>query len=136
MSRTIRFLSVENVLQIHADTIREEGGANGIRDLGLLESAVAMPQAQFDGALLHPDLAAMAAAYLFHIAGNHAFIDGNKRAASLAALVFLDLNGTAWEHLPAEQALEEVTFAVARHKMSKEALIDWFRTILSLPETT
>jgi death on curing protein len=135
MSQPIRFLSVENVLQIHADTIREEGGASGIRDLGMLESAVAMPQAQFGGVLLHPDLAAMAAAYLFHIANNHAFVDGNKRAASLAALVFLDLNGLAWEQLPAEQALEDATFAVARHEMSKEALIDWFRAALALSET-
>ena len=136
MSRSIRFLSVENVLHIHADTIRAEGGAGGVRDFGLLESAIAMPQAQFGGILLHPDIAAMAAAYLFHIAGNHAFVDGNKRAASLSALVFLDINGLDWDQLPGEQEMEEVTLSVARHQMTKENLIDWFRTMISCVENT
>lgn len=131
----IRFLSVENVLQIHTDTISNEGGADGIRDLGLLESAIAMPQAQFDGILLHPDLATMAAAYLFHIANNHAFLDGNKRTASLSALTFLDINGTAWDLLPDEQELEEITLSVACHEMSKEELIDWFSAMLFHPDT-
>lgn len=129
--KPLRFLSVENVLLIHTDTLREEGGGHGVRDLGLLESAVAMPQAQFGGVLLHPDLAAMAGAYLFHLASNHPFIDGNKRVAVLSALVFLTLNGVSEEALPDEQALEEVTFAVARHEMSKETLISWFRASLS-----
>src|SRR3569832_264121 len=103
---SIRFLSVENVLAIHADTIAEEGGRVGIRDIGLLESAVAMPQATYEGAYLHPDLAAMAAAYLFHLCQNHAFVDGNKRAAAFSTVLFLALNGVPDDALPPETDLE------------------------------
>ncbi len=131
MSNSILFLNVENILQIHTNTILNEGGAGGVRDLGLLESAVAMPQTQYDGILLHPDLASMAAAYLFHISNNHAFVDGNKPTAVLAALVFLDINGIAAEKLPMEQALEEVAFSVSRHEMTKDELINWFSIELS-----
>lgn len=131
MSEPPRFLSLEAVLALHADTIREEGGATGLRDRGLLESALAMPQAQFDGALLHPDLAAMSAAYLFHIASNHAFVDGNKRVAALSALIFLDRNGVPFKQLPEQAELERVTMAVARHEITKEELIEWFRQTLS-----
>ena len=124
----IVFLSVENVLQIHEDTIGIEGGLRGIRDLGLLESAVAMPRQQFGGQFLHDGLAAMAAAYLFHIASNHPFLDGNKRAAVLAALVFLDINGV--DPLPDPEHLEAITLEVASGARSKDALTDWFRDAL------
>lgn len=87
------FLTVEEVLDLHDDQLRLFGGGSGIRDRGALESAVAVPQASFDGAFLHEDLFAMAAAYAFHIAENQPFVDGNKRTALNAALVFLDLNG-------------------------------------------
>ncbi|MCX6381229.1 MAG: type II toxin-antitoxin system death-on-curing family toxin [Armatimonadetes bacterium] len=131
MSETPRFLSLEVVLALHADTIREEGGATGLRDRGLLESALAMPQAQFGGIMLHPDLASMSAAYLFHIASNHAFVDGNKRVAALSALIFLDRNGVPFKRLPEQVELERVTMAVARRDITKEALIEWFRQTLS-----
>lgn len=120
-----RFLSLDNVLTLHRGTLHHEGGAQGIRDLALLESAVMMPQQQFDGVWLHPDLAAMAAAYLFHIARNHPFIDGNKRVSVLAAFVFLDLNGV--ELVAPPQALERTVLGVAAGSMSKDALIDWMR---------
>ena len=123
MSVAIRFLSVEDVLAIHEDTIEHEGGMTGVRDPGLLESAVMMPQQRFDGQYLHNGLAAMAAAYLFHIAQNHPFHDGNKRAAVLAALVFLDVNGAT--SLPESQALEAMTFAVASGNATKDELTDW-----------
>lgn len=125
MSKEVRFLSVEDVLAIHANTIDVEGGSPGLRDAGLLESAVLMPQQQFSGKYLHSGLAAMAASYLFHIAQNHAFYDGNKRTAVLAALVFLEINGA--ETLPEPEGLEEVTLAVAASKMSKDKLTDWMR---------
>ena len=83
------FLTVEDVLQIHDEQLSAYGGATGIRDQGLLESAVAMPQASFGGAYLHEDLPHMAAAYAFHIAQNQPFLDGNKRTGLVAALVFL-----------------------------------------------
>ena len=125
MSDEVHFLSVADVLAIHANTIGAEGGAAGLRDAGLLESAVLMPQQQFGGDYLHHGLATMAAAYLFHIAQNHAFYDGNKRTAVLAALVFLDINGV--DALPEPDELERATFSVAAGEMSKEELIDWMK---------
>ncbi len=87
------FLSVEMVMQIHQRVIEEFGGDMGLRDRGLLESAVAMPQSTFGGSFLHIDLADKAAAYLFHLCANHAFIDGNNRVAVAAAEVFILANG-------------------------------------------
>jgi death-on-curing protein len=123
VSEAPRFLSVEDVLVIHANTIEVEGGSPGLRDAGLLESAVLMPQQRFGGEYLHRDIAAMAASYLFHICQNHAFYDGNKRTAVLAALVFLEINGV--ETLPEPDRLEEVTLAVAAGEMSKDELTRW-----------
>lgn len=125
MSLGVRFLSVEDVLTIHDNTIGVEGGMAGLRDAGLLESAVLMPQQRFSGEYLHTGLAEMAAAYLFHIAQNHAFHDGNKRTAVLTALIFLDLNGVST--LPPPDALEETTLAVAAGNMSKDELTAWMR---------
>ena len=88
------FLTVDDVLQLHEDALEEDGGATGLRDKGLLESAVHAPQASFGGGWLVGDLFEMAAAYMFHIARNHAFVDANKRTALLATLVFRGLNGT------------------------------------------
>jgi death-on-curing protein len=121
----IIFLSVDDVLLLHADTIDIDGGSHGVRDHGLLDAAVAMPRQQFGGAYLHEDLAAMAAAYLFHLAQNHPFIDGNKRAAVMAALSFLAANGI--EELPAPQKLEVTTMQVAAGELSKDALTQWMR---------
>ena len=119
------FLSVEDALFLHADTIAIDGGSPGVREHGLLDAAVAMPRQQFGGRFLHGDLAAMAVAYLFHIAQNHPFVDGNKRAAVMAALVFLHINGI--EKLPAPQALEITTRQVAAGELSKDALTQWLR---------
>lgn len=87
------FLSLDEVLDIHREQIAHYGGSEGIRDLGLLKSALAMPQAGARGRFYHEDLYEMAAAYLFHIVRNHPFLDGNKRTAFMAAYVFLRLNG-------------------------------------------
>ena len=119
------FLSVEDVLLLHADTIGIDGGSPGVRDHGLLDAAVAMPRQRFDGEYLHEDIAAMAAAYLFHIAQNHPFLDGNKRSAVMAALIFLYVNGI--EKLPAPQDLEIITRQVAAGILSKDALTQWLR---------
>lgn len=113
------FLDVQDVLEIHALQLEAFGGAAGVHDLGLLESAVAQPQASFGGELVHRDLYEMAAAYLFHIVRNHPFVDGNKRAGTLAALVFLDLNGISIEH-PSD-ALYDLTMAVANGRIEKAA---------------
>lgn len=86
------FLTVDDVLALHADQIERFGGRAGIRDIGLLESDLGMPLATFQSESLHPSLAEMAAAYLFHIARNHPFLDGNKRVGLMAMLVFVALN--------------------------------------------
>ncbi len=87
------FLTLDHVLQFHDDVLAADGGAEGLRDRGLLDSAVHAPQASYGATWLVGDLFDMAAAYMFHIARNHAFVDGNKRTALLATLVFLGLNG-------------------------------------------
>lgn len=114
-----RFLLLEEVLGIHAHQIEAYGGAFGVRDTGLLLSAVAAPKASFAGELLHGTLFEIAAAYLFHLARNHPFIDGNKRAALAAALVFLELNGVSID--APDEELVEMVLGVATGKQSKAA---------------
>lgn len=114
------FLEVDDVLEIHATQLEAYGGAAGVRDRGLLESAVAQPQTSFGGTFAHEGLFAMAAAYLFHIVCNHPFVDGNKRAGLLAALVFLDVNGISISH-PSD-ALYELTMGVAEGRTDKAAI--------------
>jgi death-on-curing protein len=84
---------LSEVLTILRDQIARYGGDFGVRDVGLVSSAIAVPQATFEGKHLHTDLYEMAAAYAFHLCQNHPFVDGNKRVALAATLVFLDLNG-------------------------------------------
>jgi death-on-curing protein len=114
------FLDVEDVLEVHADQLEVFGGGAGLRDRGLLESAVAQPQASFGGAFAHNGLFAMAAAYLFHIVQNHPFVDGNKRVGLLAAIVFLDVNGISIAH-PSD-ALYELTMGVAEGRIQTAAI--------------
>jgi death-on-curing protein len=112
------FLTIEDVFDIHALQLARYGGADGLRDRRLLESALAQPQATFGGEFVHDGLFAMAAAYLFHITSNHPFLDGNKRTGLLAALVFLDLNGIAIER--ESETLYDLTVAVAEGRVGKE----------------
>lgn len=119
--QNIIFLSVDDVLALHADTIRHEGGAPGLRDAALLDSAVAMPQAMFGGVYLHPTLAEMAAAYLFHLCQAHAFVDGNKRVAILSCAVFLDVNGFEFSVIADE--LFELVMKVADSATTKDDLM-------------
>ena len=114
------FLDVEDAIEIHTTQLEVYGGSAGLRDRGLLESAVAQPQTSFDGEFVHGGLFAMAAAYLFHIVSNHPFVDGNKRAGTLAAVVFLDVNGISINH-PSE-ALYQLTMGVAEGRLQKAAV--------------
>ncbi len=119
------FLNLDEVLAIHAEMIRRYGGSQGVRDLGLLEAAIAVPEASFDGQYLHQGLAAMAAGYLFHVVLNHPFIDGNKRVGAAAADVFLGMNGC---HLDASQdEYAAFVLAVAAGQAGKDAAIAFFR---------
>jgi len=129
MSRTVTFLSVDDVLAIHGRMIAEFGGALGLRDRGLLESAAAMPAARMGGRYLHRGVAAKAAAYLFHLCRNHAFLDGNKRTALAAAEVFLRLNGASLS--ATDDELEHLTVGVADGTVSKDEVTAFFRTRVS-----
>jgi death on curing protein len=111
------FLSLDEVLALHADQISRYGGDTGVRDLALLQSALAMPQARFGGEWLHPSLAEMAAAYLFHVVRNHPFVDGNKRAGLICATAFLGLNDA--EVVAAPDDLLEVVMGVAEGRTDK-----------------
>jgi death-on-curing protein len=113
-----QFLDVDDVLAIHAEALAAFGGSSGVRDAGLLASAVAVPRATFGGELLHEDLFAMAAAYAFHIAQNQPFVDGNKRTAILAAIVFLDLNGV--EIPEATDDLYDAMIGIAERRLGKD----------------
>jgi len=119
------FLGLDEVIEIHRDQIDRYGGHPGIRDIELLKSAVAMPSAGVGDDYLHADIYAMAAAYLFHIARNHPFVDGNKRTGAVAAMVFLMLNGK--EIQADEVSFEEVVRSVAEGKADKNAAAEFFR---------
>lgn len=116
---------MEEVLFLHEEQLARYGGAGGVRDLGLLESAVATPQATFDGKLVHSDPFAIAAAYAFHIAQNQPFIDGNKRTGLAAALVFLVLNGV--EIKDPAGALYGAMLDLAERRLGKEGLASILR---------
>lgn len=120
------FLTLAEAVEVHADQIQRYGGQDGIRDFGLLESALAQPEASFAGEWLHPSLHDMAAAYAFHLCQNHPFIDGNKRAALACALVFLELNGVSI-HDP-RGMLKDAMLSVASGTMQKAALATLLRT--------
>lgn len=115
---------MQDVLDIHQSTIEHEGGANGIRDIRLLDAAVSTPRQTFGSEYMHTSPAAMAAASLFHIVKNHPFVDGNTRAGLAAAVVFLYANNIEFAGDPDEAT--EVTLAVASSSMTKETLVAWF----------
>ena len=121
------FLTVDIVLALHARQLERFGGGAGLRDRGLLESAVAQPQTSFGGTFAHEGLFAMAAAYLFHLVANHAFIDGNKRVGLLAAQVFLHLNGIVI--LGESEAFYALTMGVAEGRLDKRAVTAEFERI-------
>jgi death-on-curing protein len=119
------FLTLDEIIDIHRDQIAHYGGSEGIRDWGMLQSAIAVPAASFGGQFLHADVCEMAAAYLFHIVQNHPFIDGNKRVGAVAAYIFLSLNDI---RLKANQAIYgELVFSVARGETSKSTVAEFFR---------
>src|SRR6266705_722536 len=119
------FLTFEEILEIHNDQIARYGGMAGIHDLGLLQSALAQPQATFGGQFLHTDLFEMAAAYLFHLVQNHSFIDGNKRAGTAVALVFLEMNDV--DVNAPEHGLEILVLDVAQGNAGKKEIADFLR---------
>lgn len=116
-----KFIPIEIVILIHDDQIKEHGGSYGIRDQGLLESALAQPEVTFGGQLLNPTLSAQAAAYLFSLVKNHAFIDGNKRTAFEVMITFLAVNG--YDLILSEDQAYQLVIDIAENKLNKEQII-------------
>jgi death on curing protein len=119
------WLREDVVLAIHRRQVAEHGGTEGVRDPGLLVSALARPRNVLAYSEPPPDLAALAAAYAFGIARNHPFVDGNKRTALVAARTFLKLNG---QDVAASQEEKYQTFTrLAEGQLTEEELAAWFR---------
>ena len=121
------FLDLDHVMRLHRSLIEEFGGIDGVRDVGLLLSAIAMPQAAYGGEYLHSDIFEMAAAYLYHLVQNHAFLDGNKRTGAAAAIVFLAFNDIQIDN--DEEGLVELTFSVATGQAGKAEIAEFFRSL-------
>ncbi len=126
-NREIEFLTLAEIIEIHKNQISNYGGEEGIRDISLLSSAIAMPKSTFEGNYLHKDLFEMAAAYIYHISQNHPFVDGNKRAALVSGLIFLDFNNI---HIndPGEE-LYKMMMNTASGKMNKNRIAEILRTL-------
>lgn len=121
----VAFLTLDEVVAIHRDQIERYGGSLGVRDWGLVQSAVAMPAVTFGGQYLHADLNEMAAAYLFHIVQNHPFVDGNKRVGAVAADVFLALNNR--QLIASQEDYAELVLSIARGDAGKSEAAAFFR---------
>jgi death on curing protein len=121
----IRYLTLIEVLDLHRRILEQSGGALGIRDMGLLESAVAQPRMTFGGEDLYPSLLDKAAALGFSIIMNHPFVDGNKRTGHAATETFLILNGLEINASVDEQ--ERVVLAIASDKQKREVFVEWLQ---------
>jgi death-on-curing protein len=119
----MRYLTAEQVLFLHARLITETGGSHGLRDLGLVQSAIARPQASFEGVDLYPDLFIQTAALLDSLVRNHPFVDGNKRTAITAAALFLRGNGHRLTAMNDE--IVAFTLAVARGEVTLADMTVW-----------
>jgi death-on-curing protein len=128
----VGYLSVAQVLALHAEQLRRYGGATGLRDRAGLESALARPAMTFGGEDLYEDMSGKAAALMHSLVLNHPFVDGNKRVAAHAAIVFVELNGH--EFLATPDELVDITLAAAEGKVKVEALAIWFRQRLRSAE--
>ena len=123
-------LTVEIVREIHAEAIKRFGGSDGMHEESLLESAVAAPQASFGGQSPYKDLPEVAAAYLFYLCRNHPFVDGNKRTALAACLVFLSENDLLPEEKLDVEAWEALTLDVVASRIDREQTTQRLRKLL------
>jgi death-on-curing protein len=121
----MNYLTAAQVLFIHARLVAETGGTLGIRDMGLLEAAVARPQATFSGEDLYPDVYTKAATLMFGLINNHAFVDGNKRVGVAAAGLFLVRNGL--QLTASNEEVERFTLEVAQGSVSVAQIAAWFQ---------
>ncbi len=125
--KSITFLTLAEVIEIHSDQIQRYGGTEGTRDINLLSSAVAMPYASFSGSFFHSNIYEMAAAYAFYICRNHPFVDGNKRTALASPLVFLELNGISISDPKGK--LYKVVISLAKGNLGKTELEGIFKSL-------
>lgn len=121
------WVPIDAVLAIHDEQVSEHGGIRGVRDLAVIDSALARPRNLV--AYGKPDAAALAAAYAFGLCRNHGFLDGNKRTAYVVAETFLDLNGYAVE--ASDEEVVSTMLAVASGVMAGAQLAKWFRSFLA-----
>jgi death-on-curing protein len=133
LSETVCHLTVAAVKAIHAEVLAAHGGARGLRDETLLESAVAAPQATMMGQPLISDPIEIAAAYLFYLCRNHAFVDGNKRTALAVCLVFLESNNLLPDEMLPTDEWEEFVLDVASSKLDRDATTQRLRKLLKRP---
>lgn len=131
MSAILKHPTVEAVLAIHAEVLLAHGGGAGLRSRELLESAVAAPQATKMGVQMITDPIEIAAAYLFYLCSNHAFVDGNKRVALATCLVFLSENGLLNNETLDADAWENLTLAVAAGVLSRDEVTAKLRTLVA-----
>lgn len=122
----IKFLDEKTILHFHQDQIESYGGSPGIRDEGLLESALAQPRTTFGGEYVHGTIFEMAAAYGFHICKNHPFYDGNKRTALIAMYTFLYVNG--YKLKADRKSLYAIVVDLANGKVEKQELADFLES--------
>ena len=130
----MKVLSPHQVLFLHARLIEETGGSHGVRDMGLLLSALGRPQATFEGKELHPTIYQKAAAQSDSMINNHPFVDGNKRTGIGAAVLFLSLNG--YVLTASNQELLDLTMKIAQKKTAIETIANWFEKYSNLRSTT
>ncbi len=128
----MRYLTPDEVIRLHALILRESRGAEGIRDVRAIDSAVAQPQMAFGGQELYPALADKAAALAFSLVRNHPFVDGNKRVGHAATEVFLVLNGHEIRASADEQ--EELILRLAAGQLSRDELREWLRAHSAIHE--
>ncbi len=131
----ISYITFEYVLQVHDELVREYGGLHGVLNAGLLQSALAMPKAQFDGRELHRTIFDKTAAYLFHIIKNHPFVDGNKRTASMVAMVFFVSNFNGNFSI-LDQTYQDLILGVAQGLVSKKEIAQFFRRQATLSKSS
>lgn len=123
--KRVKYLTPEQVLFIHSKLIQETGGSHGVRDMGMLLTAVARSRATFDQKELYPDLYSKAAALFQSLVGNHPFLDGNRRTAIASAGLFLQMNGKVLS--TTQDELEHFTLKAAKGEITSDEVISWFK---------
>lgn len=121
----MKYLSVKDVLLLHNMAVDESGGSHGLRDLGLLESAVARPQASFGGQDLYPNIFFKSAALIHGLLRNHPFVDGNKRTSMFSAMTFLEINGYQFD--ARQKEVVNFTLKVENEKLEVEEIAKWLK---------